>query len=85
MTFQSAIFRRVTWEGNNAESERWWAEHPLPLRTPEEEQRELEYWATKTIAERVIAGWELSERAEAKRKLKLQVEAALDVKAEEEG
>ena len=84
MSFKSATFRRVTWAENNAESERWWAEHPLPHRTPEEEQRERQYWATKTKAERVEAGWALAERVNAERKLKLEAKAAPNVKAEEE-
>lgn len=54
---------------NSAESERWWAEHPQPQRTPEEEQREREYWATNTIAERLEAYWALAERVEAERKV----------------
>ena len=78
--FESATIRRVTWEENNAESERWWAEHPLPHRTAEEEQHELEYWATKTIAERVEAGWALAERERAKDKLKLKRQASVSSK-----
>lgn len=77
MPIKFLSIRRVTWAEDNLESERYWAARPLPQRTPEEEQREAEYWATKTIAERVIAGWELADREDVEYKLKLEREARL--------
>ena len=48
----------------------------MPERTAEEAQREANHWATKTMAERVIAGWELADRLDAEYKLKLAREAS---------
>lgn len=74
--FISAGF--VTFEEKNREKELYWASRPLRHTSPEEAQREAEYWATKTVAERVIAGWELADKEDAKYKLKLEAGALSD-------
>ena len=76
MPIKFTSIRRVTFEEDNLESERVWSERPLPQRTPEEARREANFWATRTIAERVIAGWELAERFDAEYEMKLAREAS---------
>ena len=70
--------RLVTFEEENLEKERYWAARPLRHSSPEESQRDAEYWATRTVAERVIAGWELADSEDAKYKLRLEKEALSD-------
>ena len=81
--FISAGF--VTFEGENREKELYWASRPVRHSSPEEAQREAEHWATKTVAGRVIAGWELADKEDAEYKLKLEAKALSDDPGRERG